>query len=243
MNLVKMDISFAKNLFEKCEAFRPEFRKTTFLDPDIEFAVLMDNFLTDENLTVEIKPKWGLLCDGDKRCKFCRLQPTRPYPIGDYCPSKLFSGDINEIGEALAALEKTPRNQLRLYEGHTRRGVTDGIDWLPKINQILFTDPLLNSIKSAHQMLLGHSKNALHVNYEVEAFLQRVEKCIDDEAVNRDPLVSFLTAMSLEDLTIIVSIDRLQENGCKIMIVDLDIKSPKKLPFYLEECDDLSDSV
>jgi inositol-pentakisphosphate 2-kinase len=71
--LIKVDKNFVSLLSENLEKYRPQHRKIKSIDLECEYALLMsdltklstqDSMLEDDEIiTVEIKPKWGIICE------------------------------------------------------------------------------------------------------------------------------------------------------------------------------------
>src|SRR5690606_8606509 len=81
------------------KAIRPAHRRHQIISTQNKHANLLDDLRSSKYL-IELKPKWGFNCS-EKLCKFCRLQHKKPYPLGNYCPTDLFSKDPLKLRRAL----------------------------------------------------------------------------------------------------------------------------------------------
>lgn len=70
---------------------------------------------------VELKPKQGFLSQGHQHCPFClnqflKRKHGKIQLLSQYCPLDLFSGCRVRMLRAIAALTRTPQNNLRIFQ-------------------------------------------------------------------------------------------------------------------------------
>jgi hypothetical protein len=118
-------------------------------------------------LCVELKPKWCFVPAADavdhplkaRVCRFCMHQRLKLADgdidrISDFCPLDLASSDARRVHRALAALLRTPQNNLRLFFNGAPLGAVD-----EQVAQKLVDDAdgesLLPSVASAVRAVCG----------------------------------------------------------------------------------------
>lgn len=236
-HLFQLNSSTIPLINEYINSLRPLFRQGDGLDPRLNEGHLLDNLLLPGKFNVEIKPKWGFNCLERRKCKFCRLQPFKPYKIGRYCPTDLFSSNPERIKKALEAIWQTPRNQLRVYHGDCKIEIdrSKQENLFSRVLEILVTDPLLKMIHETQFKLFAIYKK--HIDRFVFVDLNDYFDRLDDFKLVQDPLVAFLMSISLEDVSIMVSFDPKMQKKYELKLLDLDIKLPNKIEFYVAEHD------
>lgn len=237
MEIIEVNPDFINALAQRSESLRPEHRRSKTLDSQSRYGYLMPNlFDSPYEYTVELKPKWGWECLEDDSCKFCRLQPTRPYSIGKYCPVDLFSGNSAHIALAVDSLFENKRNQLRVYcKGKLCHDVPSKLQ--SDLASVLERDPILSRINAAQQKLyrLYNLIDLKGSNITETEYLSRMEQVLQSGAL--DQLSAFLLAISLEDLSLVISFDLQDIGEYQIHMIDIDIKLPTKLPEYVANHD------
>ncbi|KAJ3305283.1 hypothetical protein HDV03_001881 [Kappamyces sp. JEL0829] len=120
--LVAVSRRFLQDLAEQIRPDRDPARLHKDLCLGATTGVLMDN-LAKPLVAVEIKltlqPKWGF-SPYPKSCRFCLHSRLRADGPSHYCPLLLFSKNLPEIQQSIAALVETPRNNLRVFERGSR---------------------------------------------------------------------------------------------------------------------------
>lgn len=128
--------NFLKELNRKIDSLRPIGRKHKVIDVNCSHVQLMPDltFLSEcpksSCVSVELKPKWGLLPSSDKICeahaikqgicRFCMHQELKlsSGKIGEksqYCPLDLFGNCTCRMRSALRALFQHPQNNICLH--------------------------------------------------------------------------------------------------------------------------------
>lgn len=236
MKPVKVSGEVVRTLEASSESARPDHRRSKGLDTEARCGHLMDNlFDTGFEFTVELKPKWGWECLEERSCKFCRLQTTRPYTVGDYCPVDLFSKDSQRIAKSIGSIFKTKRNQLRV--SRNGKSCADPPPELQtRLASILSTDPILSRISQVQWQLYTEYKNICmdHAKNESD-YIIMLQQQLELHSFNE--LSSFLLAISLEDISLAISFDMDHPDAWSIQIIDIDIKLPTKLGQYLADHD------
>ncbi|RLO01136.1 hypothetical protein DYB28_007361 [Aphanomyces astaci] len=114
---------------------RPVHRHASSLDTALTWVMLLpDVAFPDAALSIEIKPKHGLLPSApglhpvkQTACRFCMHQLLKQAQgkvvrASAYCPLDLFSNDKARIARALTSLSSTPQNNLRVFSSCTEAG-------------------------------------------------------------------------------------------------------------------------
>lgn len=241
-SVVQVSETFLRDISERIEPSRPERRMTTPIDTNLSVAFLLkDCYSGAFDYSVEVKPKWGLYCKDEAGkslfyCKFCRLQSSKSYDIGSYCPLDLFDGDSNRLNVALSNLFDTPRNQLRVYS-NGRSVDIDKDTLIPRLVTILSKDPLLKRISLAHDHLFHTFKEREMITSDPYVYFDSLRRWVS-EGIFSDPVFAFLTEVAIEDLSFIINFNH-GTPDYSIKIIDVDIKSPLKLAKYAAEHDGL----
>ena len=71
-------------------------------------------------ISIEIKPKSGVLSGSDSFCRYCmhqklKLKEGKIERRSRYCPMDLFSGDPFAMQQALRSLAENPQNNLKMF--------------------------------------------------------------------------------------------------------------------------------
>jgi len=230
---------FIQDISQSMGGLRPAHRLGKPLCNTTLTAQLMDNLFQNplHEFAVEIKPKWGWACGPEQgRCKFCRLQETSIYTVGDYCPTNVFSNDCKSIRDAVRSLYKNPRNQLRIY----RNGVKIELapeNLLDRLTSILWQNTILPKIKSAQKLLFTkYQKHELDASLSNIEYLTQLKNELSNDSMS-DPTVCFLSAMALEDISLVISFNLKGSPTWSVNVIDVDIKLPSKLEYYIREHD------
>eukprot|EP01080_Neovahlkampfia_damariscottae_P003143 gene3143-5459_t len=143
--LVEIDSEFIEKLDNKILEQRPFHRRFKKLDENSKFAIILSDltFVDCENedvFSVEIKPKWGILCESKyirddfkphkyQYCRYCMHQFLKLKQvnnqkskikndierISDYCPIDLFSNKYDRMWKAISGLIENPQNNFRFF--------------------------------------------------------------------------------------------------------------------------------
>ena len=98
------------------------------IDTDQKYCLLMEDcshlMSDDEIISLEIKPKCGVLFDENKSeaycCRFCLQQRLKLYnkrvkEISSFCPMDFYSKDKERFKKSIEGLITTPHNNLRIF--------------------------------------------------------------------------------------------------------------------------------
>lgn len=124
-----IDLDEIEQISQLLDNIRPAHRKHKRLAPVCHALVYSDCTLLHPAgrddyqpvFCVELKPKQGFLSRGHQRCPFCLNQFLKKkhgkiQVLSQYCPLDLFSGLRPRMLKAIAALTKTPQNNLRIFQ-------------------------------------------------------------------------------------------------------------------------------
>lgn len=239
MYLISVDQKFLESLTVKIgqSDTRPSHRIGRSIDTSKTSCLIMDNLIRDTyQYSVEIKPKWGLTCHESGRCKFCRLQSTKKYPVGDYCPVMFFGGSAEELSTSISSLFSYPRNQLRIYE-HGKLVDPRNADLQSRLLHILLNDPIRSRLRTCQERLFKqYQKHPLDSDISNQEYYLQLHAELD-QGILSSPLTTFLASIAIEDSSLFISFDLDSSSKWDIKIIDLDIKLPSKLKSYIEEHD------
>ncbi|XP_011314452.1 inositol-pentakisphosphate 2-kinase isoform X2 [Fopius arisanus] len=139
---------------EKVEVLRPDHRKhkNSFNEFAIklpDYAQLPEYLDVDRGkptFCIEIKPKQGFIPESERHmqhCPYCikQIHKISANKRSGYCPCDLFSMDETRVHRAIAALFKSPQNNLIIFrDGETVWGEGHSLDCLDKILHEFFNN-------------------------------------------------------------------------------------------------------
>jgi hypothetical protein len=155
----------------------------------------------------------------------------------------LFSSNPERIKKALEAIWQTPRNQLRIYQGDCKMEVdrSKQEEIFCRVLEILVTDPLLKMVHETQFQLFEIYKN--HIDRFICIALNDYFDRLNNLKQVQDPLIAFLMSISLEDVSFMVSFDPKIQKKYELKLLDLDIKLPNKIEFYVAEHDLIQNKI
>jgi inositol-pentakisphosphate 2-kinase len=191
---IKVDRQFLEAIQRKIEPFRPKHRLQgvgSNLKLDAAISILMQDFThlpvrNDKNVgkrhvySVEIKPKWGILChsgyvddESIKKhvCRYCmhqhvKLEKGEITRTSKFCPLDLFSADPKRVRIALEDLIRDPQNNMRLY-------IDSDLVWFGYMKQTIVPDYYENLRKILQEkFFVQNGKDT------VEEFLNILQQCL-----------------------------------------------------------------
>ncbi len=232
MNVIKVDREFLICLNEELDrANRPSHRSHLNISFDNTSVIIMNDLRGEHEFLVELKPKWGFDCS-NKSCKFCRLQHTKPYPIGDFCPTELFSNNPKLVRSALLKLFRNPRNQLKISSRNDFVDPESSLRLVDILTDILSKDSILQKIHESHFVLM---KDVHHYeDISITDYFELIKQHLRLNSLE-SPILRLFVSISIEDCSLMISFDSLDLWSIKIL--DLDIKLPHKQQSYIEEHD------
>lgn len=129
MHPISVNVPFLRELSDLIQKDRPLDRLgSIYLGNTL---ILMMNNLSTQ-YSVEIKPKWGFKPRGyTGKCRFCLHNQLKSENNLNkkslFCPMDLYSDDINRVQQSIAALLKTPQNNLRVFKDGTNCKVDEQV--------------------------------------------------------------------------------------------------------------------
>lgn len=232
---------FLEAVAERIEGHRTQVRRAAGqINVHEEKSLLMQNYFfpsSDLRYSVELKPKWGLEGTESRSCRFCRHQRLQSERPSQYCPADLFSSDKRRIERAVLALIETPCNNLRVFLD----GKPCSADAMAEVFDVfvrVLDESLVLQMVAEAQMFLAKSyfdKDSL------PSPLPDIKALFQDWIAGQPNadlwIVDLLTSVTIQDCSMIVLFSPSHRQPPCIKLVDLDIKLPDKLAYYLAESD------
>jgi Inositol-pentakisphosphate 2-kinase len=250
-SVVNISKQFLQTLSIQIVSSRPQKRLFQNLNLNSTEAILMTNLSYQQEVSIEIKPKWGF-SPYRKSCRFCLHQKLRSsldekYQPSKYCPLDLFSKNPLRVQQAIKSLFETPQNNFKV---HSNTLLLDQISLSQLLALVLDQSNVLEKLKNLQIEYHENVKSfeiekscSEHDKYSAANLQDTITNTSNDKDIR---LARLMLSISLKDLSLFITFktafpDEFVSNPAEhlvcnsslfrfnITIIDLDLKSCSKL--------------